>query len=76
METYINEIFLENLLCSYRTYEEWKRGTILVVLGSVSRSYRTYEEWKPCPRSGANSKGYRFLPYLWGMETELRKRGG
>jgi len=21
-------------------------------------SYRTYEEWKPCPRSGANSKGY------------------
>ena len=34
------------LLCSYRTYEEWKRRWSWSWLGDLESSYRTYEEWK------------------------------
>ena len=31
---------------SYRTYEEWKHGTLTSLSNSLNSSYRTYEEWK------------------------------
>jgi len=31
---------------SYRTYEEWKRYSIIFINIFIERSYRTYEEWK------------------------------
>jgi len=33
-------------LSSYRTYEEWKPGTIAMNPSLAPGSYRTYEEWK------------------------------
>jgi len=34
-------------LGSYRTYEEWKHGSVGVHAPIFKSSYRTYEEWKP-----------------------------
>ena len=34
-------------MCSYRTYEEWKRVLGMIPGADVFGSYRTYEEWKP-----------------------------
>ena len=36
----------------------------------LESSYRTYEEWKPCIFD-IMAKCSRFLPYLWGMETQV-----
>jgi len=36
-------------------------------------SYRTYEEWKLTWFGGKNKMADKFLPYLWGMETERHK---
>ena len=56
---------------SYRTYEEWKPYWDTVLPQQVIRSYRTYEEWKRCENTGERWNNYRFLPYLWGMETSI-----
>jgi len=38
---------LVGYLSSYRTYEEWKLDTPLIIgTREASGSYRTYEEWK------------------------------
>ena len=39
---------LQLTYCSYPTYEEWKRTSIIIYLFLVTLcSYPTYEEWKP-----------------------------
>ena len=45
--------------------------TALTISRSKKGSYRTYEEWKPSYRPLRNQRPFMFLPYLWGMETEL-----
>ena len=55
---------------SYRTYEEWKLGRHSIVTCLNECSYRTYEEWKPS-FSDCFDFFNGFLPYLWGMETDL-----
>ena len=46
METKFVFFYFTLILCSYRTYEEWKQvwkdGNQIRYI----RSYRTYEEWK------------------------------
>jgi len=59
------------VLSSYRTYEEWKpllsnRQKLL-----NNSSYRTYEEWKLLSIVWSMGGAVLFLPYLWGMETQL-----
>ena len=34
-------------------------------------SYRTYEEWKHTPSFTSPTNAFGFLPYLWGMETNI-----
>ena len=58
-------------LSSYRTYEEWKRHRPISHVWPRHRSYRTYEEWKLRLFKRLAKWGFRFLPYLWGMETPL-----
>jgi len=59
-------------LGSYRTYEEWKPlGDLYEVYASAKSSYRTYEEWKPVYIRTIASVCSSFLPYLWGMETNV-----
>ena len=38
--------------------------------GLTNGSYRTYEEWKH-NKAINNTTKYEFLPYLWGMETNV-----
>ena len=38
--------WVDELLGSYRTYEEWKLFSMDFSGKALSRSYRTYEEWK------------------------------
>jgi len=37
----------------------------------MSSSYRTYEEWKLASREALLQVAFQFLPYLWGMETNV-----
>jgi len=46
METCVFWVYRLWFLCSYRTYEEWKRDNALRIFDTSFRSYRTYEEWK------------------------------
>jgi len=47
METTKKTTILAHIwLCSYRTYEEWKRGGVTGAQAISVCSYRTYEEWK------------------------------
>ena len=55
---------------SYRTYEEWKPHSSWQRSINVLSSYRTYEEWKPTNIIFLSISYLKFLPYLWGMETE------
>ena len=34
------------MICSYPTYEEWKRSTVTSITCGSFSSYPTYEEWK------------------------------
>jgi len=54
---------------SYRTYEEWKLYFTAKSIDRRSSSYRTYEEWKLTIVNVIPIVYYKFLPYLWGMET-------
>ena len=54
---------------SYRTYEEWKLINNWYDVDYNESSYRTYEEWKHSFMRLPDSRGVKFLPYLWGMET-------
>ena len=56
---------------SYRTYEEWKLSSLPTISQRLVSSYRTYEEWKPRTAIIFLSPNGRFLPYLWGMETQV-----
>mgnify|MGYP006870480122 CR=1 FL=1 len=56
-------------LGSYRTYEEWKHRKGVNEWNLWLRSYRTYEEWKLCCSLHCERSSKKFLPYLWGMET-------
>ena len=69
METLLNRP--NNYICSssYRTYEEWKLSSTARPFWTSVRSYRTYEEWKRPAYRFSLSVTFRFLPYLWGMET-------
>ncbi len=58
-------------LRSYRTYEEWKPESKPSISKILSSSYRTYEEWKLHIRRNELVRRFKFLPYLWGMETDL-----
>jgi len=46
METQQTSFRAEIQTGSYRTYEEWKLGSLGQVVMSFTGSYRTYEEWK------------------------------
>jgi len=54
---------------SYRTYEEWKPTDVNGRGAPPIGSYRTYEEWKPKSNIMDFNNLFKFLPYLWGMET-------
>ena len=54
---------------SYRTYEEWKPSSSPQSVHRFVGSYRTYEEWKRNRQNEENQGNHKFLPYLWGMET-------
>ena len=56
---------------SYPTYEEWKRDEFEKFLEEFKGSYPTYEEWKLQASFTLPLTSYRFLSYLWGMETEI-----
>ena len=73
METILLEHFKRfDFLCSYRTYEEWKRWMARRTYSRNGSSYRTYEEWKLWrDRCSPPSFKCAFLPYLWGMETSF-----
>jgi len=59
-------------ISSYRTYEEWKQAVQNAITLTKMRSYRTYEEWKHAIEYALERGDARFLPYLWGMETNDR----
>ena len=41
-----NKVKINQIISSYRTYEEWKQYYLHSFEYRKSRSYRTYEEWK------------------------------
>ena len=57
--------------CSYPTYEEWKLRHPPLFFLLFLRSYPTYEEWKQNNIISIFYYCFRFLSYLWGMETHL-----
>jgi len=57
---------------SYRTYEEWKPAIPILITSPGHSSYRTYEEWKRFFELGLFCFFKEFLPYLWGMETQVQ----
>jgi len=59
-----------SLVGSYRTYEEWKLSKSVSIFDTWQSSYRTYEEWKPGASGTGKTTYAKFLPYLWGMETQ------
>ena len=57
-------------MCSYRTYEEWK------LFSRTSGYFGSYSQVLTVPMRNGNGTSkldvetiFRFLPYLWGMET-------
>ena len=71
METSPPFFALPGLFRSYRTYEEWKLENDFILTPFKFRSYRTYEEWKRLCLIKCSKSEYWFLPYLWGMETNV-----
>jgi len=53
-----------------------RNGNLVVVAQErllMQSSYRTYEEWKLTLTMKDDNVLNKFLPYLWGMETLLRR---
>ena len=64
------ELKSHKVLCFYPTYEALKQDTIVASHLKLGSFYPTYEALKRIPARPLSHLAVRFLPYLWGIETQ------